>query len=140
VPPRKPKPWADVFPDLWWGNSAPQNMDNRHANKYASSRDRRNYDDVGEDCLRINVWTPAINDGLKRPVMFYSTVQEQFASWADSTLENVTMDQVVERLKPRAGFGPGLGERAREVVDAYAKAFPGRKPVERRPATRTPRD
>ena len=24
-----------------------------------------------EDCLVLNVWTPAVNDGRKRPVMFY---------------------------------------------------------------------
>jgi para-nitrobenzyl esterase len=71
LPPQKPKPWTDIFPALWWGNSAPQNMDNRYANKYASFRDRWNYDDVSEDCLRINVFTPAINDGKKRPVLFW---------------------------------------------------------------------
>jgi para-nitrobenzyl esterase len=71
MPPQKPKPWTDIYPALWWGNSAPQNMENRYANKYASFRDRWNYDDVSEDCLRINVFTPAINDGKKRPVMFW---------------------------------------------------------------------
>jgi len=344
MPPQKPKPWTVVFPALWWGNSAPQNMDNRYANKYASFRDRWNYDDVSEDCLRINVWTPAIQDGRKRPVMFWihgggftsgnaieqdgysgenfsrlgdvvfcsinhrlgplgftnlagvggdrfaasgnvgmldivaalewvrdniervggdpgnvtimgqsgggakvcaltampsatglfhkavvlsgaslkmgdrdyaeklgayvmkeaglapadigklqqmpwkdyyaiatkaqqalaketagaggglrrgfnpfvdgqvlpqhpyspaaapaaakvpmiicSTVQEQSASWADSSLEHITMDQVIERVKQRAGFGAGFGDKAGEVVAAYAKAFPGKKPVE----------
>jgi para-nitrobenzyl esterase len=25
----------------------------------------------GEDCLVLNVWTPAVNDGARRPVMFY---------------------------------------------------------------------
>lgn len=59
MPPQKPKPWTDVYPALWWGNSAPQNMDNRYASKYASFRDHWNYDDVSEDCLRINVFTPA---------------------------------------------------------------------------------
>jgi para-nitrobenzyl esterase len=71
MPPRKPAPWADAFPALWWGNSAPQNMESRYANKFASFRDRWNYDDVSEDCLRINVFTPAINDGRKRPVLFW---------------------------------------------------------------------
>ncbi len=344
MPPQKPKPWTDVLPALWWGNSAPQNMDNRYANKYASFRDRWNYDDVSEDCLRINVWTPAIQDGKKRPVMFWihgggftsgnaieqdgyngenlsrlgdvvfcsinhrlgplgftnlagaggerfaasgnvgmldivaalewvrdniarfggdpgnvtimgqsgggakvcaltampsatglfhkavvlsgaslkmgdrdyaeklgayvlkeaglapadigklqqmpwkdyyaiatkaqqalaketagaggglrrgfnpfvdghvlpqhpyspaaapaaaripmiicSTVQEQSASWADSSLEHITLDQVIERVKQRAGFGAGFGDKAGEVVAVYAKAFPGKKPVE----------
>ena len=71
MPPQAPKPWTDVYPALWWGNSAPQNMDNRYANKYASWRDHWNYDDVSEDCLRLNVFTPAINDGKKRPVLFW---------------------------------------------------------------------
>ena len=71
MPPQKPKPWTDVYPALWWGNTAPQNMDNRYANKYGSFRDHWNYDDVSEDCLRINVFTPGINDGKKRPVMFW---------------------------------------------------------------------
>ena len=71
MPPQKPKPWTDVYPALWWGNSAPQNMENRYENKYASFRDHWNYDDVSEDCLRINVFTPAINDGKKRPVLFW---------------------------------------------------------------------
>jgi para-nitrobenzyl esterase len=71
MPPQKPKPWTDIFPAVWWGNTAPQNMDNRYANKYVSFRDHWNYDDVSEDCLRINVFTPAVNDGPKRPVMFW---------------------------------------------------------------------
>jgi para-nitrobenzyl esterase len=71
MPPQMPKPWTDVFPAIWWGNSAPQIMDNRYANKFGSFRDHWNYDDVSEDCLRINVFTPAINDGKKRPVMFW---------------------------------------------------------------------
>lgn len=71
MPPQKPKSWTDVYPALWWGNSAPQNMENRYANKFAAFRDHWNYGDVNEDCLRINVLTPAINDGQKRPVMFW---------------------------------------------------------------------
>lgn len=71
MPPQKPKPWADVFPALWWGNTAPQNMENRYASKFGSFRDHWNYDDVSEDCLRINVFTPSINDRKKRPVMFW---------------------------------------------------------------------
>jgi para-nitrobenzyl esterase len=71
MPPQKPKPWKDVYPAVWWGNSAPQNMANRYANKYGAFRDHWNYDDVSEDCLRINVFTPGVNDGQKRPVLFW---------------------------------------------------------------------
>ena len=41
-----------------------------------------------------------------------------------------TLDQVVDKVKERAGFGAGFGDRARAVVDAYARAFPDKKPVE----------
>ncbi len=71
MPPQKPKAWPEVRPALWWGNTAPQNMDNRYANPYGSFRDHWNYDDVSEDCLRLNVFTPALKDGRKRPVLFW---------------------------------------------------------------------
>lgn len=63
--------------------------------------------------------------------MIISSVQnEQSISWIDASAESMTMQQAVERLKTRAGFGGGLGDKAPEVVDSYARAFPGRKPVE----------
>ena len=71
MPPQKPKPWTDIRPTLWWGNTAPQNMENRYTSQYGSFRDHWNYDDVSEDCLRLNVFTPALKDGKKRPVMFW---------------------------------------------------------------------
>ncbi len=70
-PPVKPEPWQGVLDTIWWGNSAPQIMEKRYANVYASFIDHWNYDDVSEDCLRINIWTPSINDGKKRPVMVW---------------------------------------------------------------------
>jgi para-nitrobenzyl esterase len=71
MPPKPPKPWTEVYPALWWGNSAPQIMENRYEGKYYAFRDHWNYDDVSENCLMLNVFTPAINDGKKRPVMFW---------------------------------------------------------------------
>ena len=63
--------------------------------------------------------------------MIISSVEnEPSHSWADSSLESITLEQVVEKLKRRAGFGAGFGDKAQEVVDSYAKAFPGKKPVE----------
>jgi para-nitrobenzyl esterase len=70
MPPQKPTAWTEVKPTLWWGNSAPQIMEKRYANTYASFVDHWNYDDVSEDCLKINVWTPAI-DTQKRPVLVW---------------------------------------------------------------------
>ncbi|MBN1481710.1 carboxylesterase/lipase family protein [candidate division KSB1 bacterium] len=69
--PQKPEPWRDILPAIWWGNSAPQNMDNRYANRAQSFVDHWNYDDVSENCLAINVWTPGYADGTKRPVLLW---------------------------------------------------------------------
>ncbi len=70
--PQKPEPWKEVFPAVYWGNSAPQLLDNFFSsNRYLAFTDDWHYDDVSEDCLRINVWTPAVKDGKKRPVMFW---------------------------------------------------------------------
>jgi para-nitrobenzyl esterase len=71
MPPQKPEPWTEVKPAVWWGNTAPQMMDNRYGNAWASFVDHWNYDDVSEDCLKLNVWTPALADGKKRPVMVW---------------------------------------------------------------------
>jgi Carboxylesterase type B len=70
MPPQPPKPWDNILPTVWWGNTAPQIMDNRYANAYSSFADHWNYDDVSEDCLKLNVWTPAI-DAKKRPVLVW---------------------------------------------------------------------
>jgi para-nitrobenzyl esterase len=64
------------------------------------------------------------------PMIISSVENEQSPSWTDSSLETVTMEQVVEKVKVRAGFGAGFGDQAQLVVAAYAKAFPDRKPVE----------
>ena len=37
----------------------------------ASFVDHWNYDDVSEDCLKLNIWTPSIMDGNKRPVLVW---------------------------------------------------------------------
>ncbi len=71
MPPQEPEPWDDIYPAVWWGNSAPQIMDNRYANKWASYADHWNYDDVSEDCLKLNIWTPGIADGKRRPVLVW---------------------------------------------------------------------
>lgn len=57
MPPLPPDPWTEVRDALEYGSSAPQTS--------------RQNDKPNEDCLFLNVWTPALRDGGKRPVMFY---------------------------------------------------------------------
>jgi para-nitrobenzyl esterase len=71
MPPQKPQPWTDIFPAVWWGDSAPQNTANKYSNAYSSFVDHWNYSDVSENCLKINVLTPSLNDGGKRPVLVW---------------------------------------------------------------------
>jgi len=71
MPPQKPEPYSGIYPAVWWGNTAPQNMEKRYADPHYAFADHWNYDDVSEDCLRINVWTPGYGDGKKRPVMVW---------------------------------------------------------------------
>lgn len=71
MPPQPPASWDNIYQAIWWGNSAPQNMDNRYANAVYSFSDHWNYDDVSEDCLKLNIWTPGLSDGKKRPVLVW---------------------------------------------------------------------
>lgn len=71
LPPKAPAPWTEVRPALWWGPSAPQEMQGRYSNSHYAFRDHWNYDEISEDCLRLNVWTPALGDGGLRPVLVW---------------------------------------------------------------------
>ncbi len=55
-PPRAPKPWNEVVDTVEFGPACPQ-----------TGYDGR----MSEDCLFLNIWTPSVNDGRSRPVMFY---------------------------------------------------------------------
>lgn len=56
-PPVPPSPWTGVRDALEFGPVAPQ----------TGLRDRRQ----SEDCLHLNVWTPALRDGGRRPVLVW---------------------------------------------------------------------
>ena len=71
MPPVKPDRWKGVFPAIWWGNSAPQIMENRYADRFRAFTDHSNYDDISEDCLSINIWTTGYKEGLGRPVLLW---------------------------------------------------------------------
>jgi para-nitrobenzyl esterase len=71
MPPQKPDPWTEIYPAVYWPNSAPQMLENFYANRYLAFTDYWHYDDVSENCLGINVWTPGYKDGTKRPVLLW---------------------------------------------------------------------
>ncbi len=65
--PTKPAPWTGVREAVRYGHQSPQNM--RFTEVLAPQADPS--EGFDEDCLNLNVWTPGVNDGRKRPVMFW---------------------------------------------------------------------
>jgi para-nitrobenzyl esterase len=69
--PAKPAPWTGVRSSMQYGFVSPQEpragwADDEGAFVF-------DWDDgrPGEDCLRVNIWSPAVNDNQKRPVMVW---------------------------------------------------------------------
>ena len=70
MPPQEPESWEGIRPALFYGNDAPQAHQNKWPNNSSTFTDHWNYYDYSEDCLNLNVWTPA-PDGKKRPVLVW---------------------------------------------------------------------
>jgi len=69
--PSKPTPWSGIRSAMSYGPTCPQ------AARSGWTHDEEafvfEWDDgqPGEDCLRVNVWTPGLNDHKKRPVLVW---------------------------------------------------------------------
>lgn len=68
MPPRDPKPWRGVRDTREYGPSCPQLEPPPSGQPVGPLSEAAN---ASEDCLRLNVWTPALRDGVRRPVMVW---------------------------------------------------------------------
>ncbi len=69
--PQKPKPWTNVRSSMTYGPVAPLTDPTTSVQDESEFVFNHDWGYTSEDCMRINVWTPGINDGKKRPVMFW---------------------------------------------------------------------
>jgi len=71
MPPIAPAKWTGVRDTIAYGPSAPQTQPGTTRNASAIAVAAAGLPAESEDCLVLNVWTPAVKDGRKRPVMFW---------------------------------------------------------------------
>ncbi len=64
------------------------------------------------------------------PMIICSTFYERSTSSFDSSLENITFDKAKEMAKTIRSFGVSLAENASNIIDAYSRNFPDKKPIE----------
>ena len=71
LPPQPVQPWSGTFPALAYGRTCPQGENRQWVMPEFNFLLQWDNGITGEDCLCLNVWTPAINDGGRRPVMVW---------------------------------------------------------------------
>lgn len=70
-PPKKPDTWSGIRSCRSYGAVCPQDKGTGRQNDEEAFLFQWCDSYEGEDCLRVNVWTPGLNDGKKRPVMVW---------------------------------------------------------------------
>ncbi len=71
MPAREPKAWDGVRSSRHWGPVCPQAKNNGWRGDKTAFFYQWNDGYQSEDCLRLNIWTKGLNDGKKRPVLFW---------------------------------------------------------------------
>ena len=71
MPPVAPAKWTGVRDAVAYGASAPQTEPGARRAASAIAVAAAGLPAEGEDCLVLNIWTPAVKDNRKRPVMFW---------------------------------------------------------------------
>ena len=71
MPPSRPKPWTGLRSTLYYGPTCPQAPRTGWRNDENAFLFQWDDGQPGEDCLRVNIWSPGVNDGRKRPVMVW---------------------------------------------------------------------
>lgn len=69
--PQKPKNWSGIRSSMEYGPVAPLPTPTTSVMDESEFVFNHDWGFTNEDCMRINVWTPGISDGKKRPVMFW---------------------------------------------------------------------
>jgi para-nitrobenzyl esterase len=69
--PAKSKPWTGIRSAMYYGPTCPQAPRTGWLNDENAFLFQWDDGQYGEDCLRVNVWSPGVNDGKKRPVMVW---------------------------------------------------------------------
>lgn len=70
MPPQKTEPWEGVRSSTTYGPVAPLMIPTTQVQDEPEFVFDHDWGYTNEDCLRINIWTPGIDDG-KRPVLFW---------------------------------------------------------------------
>lgn len=69
MPPKKPAAWKGVRECLAHGQISPQALTDLRSDYGIMIHWDYHPGGMGEDCLNLNIWTPGLKDGAKRPVL-----------------------------------------------------------------------
>ena len=69
--PQKPEPWKGIRSSRSYGPVCPISVSSMILSDEMEFAQQHDFGYMNENCQNLNVWTPGINDGAKRPVMVW---------------------------------------------------------------------